>query len=85
MVYPRGGGVKAARELCAQCRKRPATHQWGDMLAVTHGWTESRCGVCVYGPQLRHACSRAIRIPLLAAKLVFAWIRASLSTSEAAA
>src|SRR5437879_6372816 len=65
---------RRAAGLCSGCGTRPGTIRWGDALAVTHGWTELRCGVCVYGAQLRHALSCTIRIPILTAKLIWAFI-----------
>lgn len=61
--------------LCVECEKRPASIAWGDALAMTHGGGERRCGVCVYGPQIRHAFARAVRIPALTARLIWAWVR----------
>jgi hypothetical protein len=63
-----------ASGVCAECGKRPGTIRWGDALAMTHGGGELRCGVCVYGAQLRHAFSRAVRIPMLFVKFAGAFL-----------
>lgn len=65
---------RAAAGLCAECGKRPGTIRWGDALSMTHGGGEMRCGVCVYGTQLRHALGRALRIPLLTGKFLWAFL-----------
>jgi hypothetical protein len=70
---------RAERGRCAECGKRRGYKTWGDALAMTHGGGELRCGVCVYGPQLRHALGRATRIPVLASKLFWAFLTESSS------
>lgn len=61
--------------LCDSCGKRPGSIKWGDMLALTHGGGELRCGVCVYGPQLLHALGRVVAIPRLLVLWVVAVVR----------
>lgn len=64
----------AAHPVCEKCGHRKTTHAWGDSLAMTHGWAQPRCDVCVYGPQLAHCAKAALRIPKLGAKLLRAVI-----------
>lgn len=67
--------VRTALGLCAECGKRPGSITWGDALAMIHGGGEKRCGVCVYGAQLRHALSRTVRVPILAIRFLWAVVR----------
>lgn len=51
--------------VCANCGKRPGTIRFGDSLALLHGSAEMWCVKCAARAQLRHALSRAVRIPVL--------------------
>jgi len=44
---------------CANCRKRPGTIWWGDMLAQTHGFGQLWCEICALKAQIAHAKERA--------------------------
>jgi hypothetical protein len=55
---------------CTNCGKRPGTHHWGD-----YRHSVPRCGVCTYGPQLRHALERTVAIPALSVRLLAALVK----------
>lgn len=63
---------------CQKCRKRPSTHSWigdGGGLALSHGFYQLWCDVCVFTEQLKHAKAAARRVPVLERKLARAKAR----------
>lgn len=68
--------ARAQAGLCVNCGKRPGSLTWGDSLAVSHGFAEKRCGVCVYGAQIKHALGRVLlALPGLVVRYVIAVAR----------
>lgn len=54
---------------CANCGQREGTIRWGDMLALTHGFTAIWCEVCALEKQIEHARARAAELPKMEARL----------------
>ena len=64
--------------VCTHCNIREGTQQWigeGGMLAVSHGFYQLWCEVCVFGAQVAYAEEQAKSIPALKAKLAEALTR----------
>lgn len=57
--------------LCENCGEREATRQWaeGGALAITHGFIQNWCAVCVLEAQIAYARNAASRLPELEAQL----------------
>lgn len=61
--------VQESGTACANCGLRPGTECWGDALAMTHGWAQMWCKVCVLTKQIEHARERASALPDLEREL----------------
>lgn len=59
----------ASVRLCDNCHEREGTMRWGDALAMTHGFVQMWCEVCVLTKQIEHAEERAALLPELRARL----------------
>ena len=73
LTHELDGAIAHAREYpgetCARCGKREGTVKWlrnGGTMAMAHGLYEMWCERCATRAQLRHALTRAVRIPVLA-------------------
>jgi hypothetical protein len=64
MVWP-----KETSGLCANCGNHPGTIQWGDALALTHGWAKMWCKGCGLRAQIAHIEERLLVLDGLRADL----------------
>lgn len=65
-------------DICRNCHKRPAIHNWvgdGGVLAHIHGLTTRYCDVCALEAQVEHAMQSAERLPDLRARLAAALVK----------
>lgn len=62
-------------DICFKCKERKANHNWGDSLALHHGFIKRICNLCLYKAQVVYAWGRTCALPRLLWRLTIAWIR----------